>query len=142
MIAPLGFSERPALPVVYPVVMSNAILAVVDDLFFLSKIQQVAKLAGINVEPVDPHGLAERSAQGGIGAVIVDLNHRSGAALDVLRGIRADPALSQARTVGFVSHVQADLAAGARAAGCDTVMARSAFSQQLPQLLKELAERR
>ena len=38
--------------------------------------------------------------------------------------------------VGFVSHVQGDLKVKALDAGCDAVMPRSAFSQNLGQLLR------
>jgi hypothetical protein len=38
-------------------------------------------------------------------------------------------------TVGFLSHVQGDLAVAARKSGCDRVMARSAFVENLPQIL-------
>jgi hypothetical protein len=40
-------------------------------------------------------------------------------------------------TVGFLSHVQRDLAVAAREAGCDRVMARSAFTKDLPTILSE-----
>ncbi len=113
------------------------ILAVVDDLFFLSKIQQTAKLLGVPVEPVDPRKLQERVAQSSVRAVILDLNHRSGAALDVLRALKANPSTSHLTVTGFVSHVQTDLIEAARAAGCDQVLARSAFTQQLSQLLEK-----
>jgi hypothetical protein len=39
------------------------------------------------------------------------------------------------KTVGFLSHVQKDLAVAAREAGCDRVVARSAFTKDLPQIL-------
>ena len=54
--------------------------------------------------------------------------------------MHADPALSAIPTVGYVSHVQADLKRGAQEAGCDTVLARSALSQNLPLLMKRAAE--
>jgi len=38
--------------------------------------------------------------------------------------------------VGFVSHVQGDLKVKAQEAGCDVVMPRSAFSQNLPSILR------
>jgi len=38
--------------------------------------------------------------------------------------------------LGFVSHVQGDLKMKAQEAGCDSVMPRSAFSQNLPQILR------
>jgi hypothetical protein len=37
--------------------------------------------------------------------------------------------------VGFLSHVQKDLAVAARESGCDRVMARSAFTRDLPEIL-------
>ncbi len=121
--------------------MAETVLAIVDDLFFLSKIQQTAKLLGVTVEPVAPGKLAERVAQVPVRAVILDLNHRSGLALDTLRAIKADAKIGTTQVIGFLSHVQTDLAAAARAAGCDVVLARSTFSQRLPELLRELAGR-
>jgi len=38
--------------------------------------------------------------------------------------------------IGFVSHVQGELKLKAQEAGCDVVIPRSAFSQNLPQLLR------
>jgi hypothetical protein len=38
--------------------------------------------------------------------------------------------------VGFLSHLQGDLKAKAVEAGCDSVMPRAAFSQNLPNLLR------
>ena len=38
--------------------------------------------------------------------------------------------------IGFLSHLQGDLKAKAMEAGCDMVMPRSAFSQNLPNLLR------
>lgn len=119
--------------------MIGTILAVVEDLIFLSKIQQTAQLLGVSVEPVDPRKLQERVAEIAVRAFVLDLNHRSGSALEVLRAIRADPTMSRIPLLGFLSHVQTDLAAAARAAGCDILLARSAFTQQLPQLLQKLA---
>jgi DNA-binding NarL/FixJ family response regulator len=39
------------------------------------------------------------------------------------------------RVVGFLSHVQRDLAAQAQAAGCDEVLPRSSFTQNLAAIL-------
>lgn len=120
--------------------MAEPILVVVDDLFFLAKIQQTAKLLGTPVEPVEPAALRERLAGGGVAGIILDLNHHSGAALGILDKIKADPSTSTVPVVGFLSHIQADLARSARSAGCDTVMARSGFAQQLAKILNQLSE--
>jgi CheY-like chemotaxis protein len=121
--------------------LTETLLAVVDDLFFLAKIQHTAKLLGVAVETVTPGKLADRAAQAPVRGVLLDLNHRSGSALDALRAIKADAKVGRTPVVGFLSHVQADLAAAAREAGCDLVLARSAFSQKLPELLRDLGGR-
>lgn len=119
--------------------MTGPILTVVDDLIFLSKIQQTAHQVGVPVEAVDPSKVVERITEFLVHSVILDLNHRSGAAVELARAIKANPATRHVQVMGFLSHVQTDLAEAARAAGCDFVLARSAFSQQLPQLLLQLA---
>ncbi len=115
------------------------IVVVVEDLIFLSKIQQTAGEVGVPIESLSPGKLSERMARGGVGAVIIDLNHRSGAAVDAVRALKANPSTRHIAVTGFLSHVQADLAAAAREAGCDHIMARSKFTQQLPELLLQLA---
>jgi CheY-like chemotaxis protein len=115
------------------------ILVVVDDLLFLSKIQQTAKLLGASVEAVDPGKLEERMALSAARAVILDLNHRSGSAVEVLRALKSNQATAGTPVVAFLSHVQTELASAARAAGCDVLLARSAFTRELPQLLEKYA---
>jgi CheY-like chemotaxis protein len=115
------------------------IVVVVEDLIFLSKIQQTAGQVGVPIESLGPDKLGERLARGGVRAVIIDLNHRSGAAVDVVRALKSNPSTRHIQITGFLSHVQADLAIAAREAGCDHIMARSKFTQQLPELLLELA---
>lgn len=131
MDSPLSQSGNPARP----------ILVAVEDLIFLSKIQQTAREAGVTIETVEISKLKERLLESPARSVIVDLNHRSGKAVEFARAIKSDPAMSDVRVLGFLSHVQTDLAQAAREAGLDAVMARSAFSQQLPELLRSLALR-
>jgi len=119
--------------------VTGPILAVVDDLIFLSKIQQTAQQVGVPLEVIDPSQVEERVKDFLNHSIILDLDHRSGRAVDVARALKANPATRNVQLVAFLSHVQGELAAAARAAGCDTVLARSAFAEQLPQLLLKLA---
>ena len=67
--------------------------------------------------------------------VIFDLNSSR---LDPMRRIaemKADPELKSVRTLGYVSHVDTATVAAARAAGIDEVLARSAFSARLADIL-------
>ena len=119
--------------------MAEPILVVVDDLFFLSKIQQTARQVGVLVEAIEPAQVKERAAKSSAHAVILDLNHRSGTAVEVARDLKGNPDTREVQVMGFLSHVQTGLAASAHEAGCDVVLARSAFAQQLPKLLMKLA---
>lgn len=69
-------------------------------------------------------------------AVLVDLN--SAQAPDLIRRLKTGPDPGRFFVIGFVSHVASDLISAAREAGCDQVMARSAFTKQLPDLLRQL----
>ena len=65
--------------------------------------------------------------------LIVDLNITGADALEAIRLAKARPV--PVRVVAFLSHVQVELAATAREAGADEVMARSGFSARLPEIL-------
>lgn len=116
------------------------ILAMVDDLLFLSKIQETAKHLGVVVQAAQSEGLPELAVEAAPTALIIDLNHRSGKASEVLRALKAEARTANIPAVGFVSHVQTELIAAARDAGCDLVLARSAFSSQLPGLLQQFSK--
>ena len=67
--------------------------------------------------------------------IIFDLNNVNAKPLTLIPKIKAK--LKKGTSViGFLSHLQGDLKAKAIDAGCDTVMPRSAFSQNLPNLLR------
>jgi hypothetical protein len=50
--------------------------------------------------------------------------------------MKSDPGLSTIPTLGFASHVQTDVIDAARKAGIDEVLARSAFTMQLGEILQ------
>jgi DNA-binding NarL/FixJ family response regulator len=114
------------------------IRALVDDLLFLSKIQQTAQHLGVAVKSACLEDLPKLASEDVANALIIDLNHRSGKAVEVLRSLKSDLKTKDVAIIGFVSHVQTDLIAAAREAGCDLILARSAFVSQLPSLLQRL----
>lgn len=119
--------------------MAGAILVVVEDLLFLSRIQQAAKVLNLAVTAVAPSQAVAKAGEGQFSSVIFDLNHRSGQAVEVIRSLKSRADSGALRVIAFASHVQTELIESARAAGCDRVLARSAFNAQLPQILQELA---
>jgi CheY-like chemotaxis protein len=108
------------------------VIALMDDLFFQMKLAETAKHLGLEVKvatnPDALDGLLDPAPK----LAIVDLNARNQplAAIQRLRTASKD-----LRIVGFLSHVQRDLAAQAQKAGCDEVLPRSAFSQNLAGIL-------
>lgn len=115
------------------------IIAVVDDLFFASKINETAKRMGVRVEFVTTEEAVMRRAAERPSLIIVDLNLNSMQPLPLITKLKGDPELKGTSILAFVSHVQGELKLQAQEAGCDMVLARSSFSQNLPQILKRHA---
>jgi len=112
------------------------VLAAVEDLLFRSKISETADVVGVEAAfPRSSKKLIEALRASPPDLLILDLNSARFEPLELLRIVRSDGALQYVRTVGFLSHVQGDLALAAREAGCDRVMARSAFVENLPRVL-------
>jgi CheY-like chemotaxis protein len=116
------------------------ILAVVDDLLFTVKINDAAKRAGLNVEFVkSEHDVIEKVTQEKPLLIILDLNNTSVEPLRLISKLKGDGDLKQISLIGYLSHVQGELKQKAQEAGANIVMARSAFSQNLQQILKRHA---
>src|ERR1051325_2887227 len=67
--------------------------------------------------------------------VIFDLDNPRTAPLDIVAAMKSDQALANVPTLGFVSHVHTQVIDAARQAGVGEVLARSAFTQQLADIL-------
>jgi PleD family two-component response regulator len=117
------------------------ILVVADDLLFRSKISSAAKAHGVIVRAATtPDAAVERALADRPTLVLIDLDGQRPAPFEVLTRFRNDPVLANLHTVGFVSHVHADLVRRARELGIREVMARSAFVAALPSLLAPHAD--
>jgi len=112
------------------------VLAAVDDLLFRSKIRAVAKHVGVEVQFAQtPEEILAQARALKPALVIVDLNSAKADAVATIAALKGDAATSDARTIGFASHVHVDLIAAARKAGADEVMPRSMFAGNLAQIL-------
>ena len=112
------------------------ILAIVDDLMFTSKIRTTADQLGVPVKfarSADA-ALAEMRSEAP-SLVIFDLNSSRTDPLGTVAAMKQDAALASIPTVGFVSHVQSELIEAARRAGVGEVLARSAFTMRLTEIL-------
>ena len=114
------------------------ILAVVDDLMFTSKIRAAAAQLGVALTFArsSEAALTEMRTRAP-SLVIFDLNNPRTDPIGTVAAMKKDVALASIPTVGFVSHVDSAVIAAARDAGVGEVMARSAFTERLGQILSE-----
>ena len=143
-------SRRPGFAAAFPVAdpeplpappedAGSRVFAFVEDLFFLSKIQDAGRKMNVKVEFVKTEKyLTERLKNNGEekpSLIIFDLNNTNIRPLSLIPKLKSK--LKKGTSIiGFLSHVQGDLKLKAHEAGCDMVLPRSAFSQNLPQLLR------
>ena len=113
------------------------ILAVVEDLLFTVKISDAAKRAGLDVEFVkSERDVIDKVTNDKPLLVILDLNFTAVEPLKLISKLKGNGEMKQISLIGYLSHVQGELKQQAQEAGANVVMARSAFSQNLPQILK------
>jgi DNA-binding NtrC family response regulator len=111
--------------------MSRRVVAAVEDLLFRSKISATAESLGVGVEfPRSPKKLLQSLNEETPDLLVLDLASQRFEPLSLLSEM--DP---EVPTVGFLPHVEKELAAEARQAGCKKVMARGAFTKELPRVL-------
>jgi CheY-like chemotaxis protein len=117
------------------------VLALVDDLFFQAKLVETARNLGVTLKTVSTGGALVKAleADGAARAdlprlVVVDLNARQGA-LEAIEQLHRSG--NPIPVIGFLSHVQTELAQRAQAAGCQQVMPRSSFTANLSEILRQ-----
>jgi CheY-like chemotaxis protein len=116
--------------------MSRSVIAVVDDLFFASKIRGTAEELGVRprfARSVEVMLEAARRDQPAL--IICDLHSQKVDPMDLAKQLKADEELRSIPLLGFFSHVQTELQHQAEQAGYDQVIPRSAFSKYLGEIL-------
>ena len=117
--------------------MNNLILAIVDDMFFASKIRATAEALGVKIGFGRPsENLAEKARTQKPDLIIIDLNNEKVDASDLAKELKGDPELSAIRILGFFSHVDVELQKAAVEAGFDQVVPRSVFARDLATILQ------
>jgi len=135
---PIDYSQGRAIPIAEDA--PTKIFFFIEDLFFIAKIQETARKLGVKVGFVKNDKEAIAALVGGEeedrpGLIVFDLNNANAKPLTLIPKLKTKLKRSTS-IVGFLSHLQGDLKAKAVEAGCDTVMPRAAFSQNLPNLLR------
>lgn len=114
--------------------MSGRVYALVPDLFFMSKIGATCSSLGIVVEELRPTRAITACRNVPPDLLLLDLES-AGDPIEIIRVLKANEDTRGIRIIAFFSHVHVRLGEGARAAGADLVLPRSAFSIKLPELL-------
>jgi hypothetical protein len=135
---PLDFSGPRPVPI--PEDAQTHIYLFVEDLFLTAKITETARKLGVKVAFVknDKDALAELTSgedENKPSLIVFDLNNANAKPLTTIPKLKTKLKRSVS-VIGFLSHLQGDLKAKAVEAGCDVVMPRAAFSQNLPNLLR------
>ena len=112
-------------------------LLLCDDLLFVSRITGEARAQGLTVKPVrSPDALLDLARQERPACVLIDLG-LTGLKLDELVQRLGDVCEALPRLVAYGSHVDTESLRAARAAGCDPVLPRSKFVEELPRALAD-----
>jgi hypothetical protein len=126
-------------PIPIPEGAQTHIYFFIEELFFIAKIQETARKQGVKVAFLknEKEAVAEltTSEENKPALIVFDLNNANAKPLTLIPKLKAKLKRSVS-IVGFLSHLQGDLKAKAVEAGCDVVMPRAAFSQNLPNLLR------
>jgi hypothetical protein len=127
-------------PIPIPENAQTHIYFFIEELFLIAKIQETARKQGIKVSFVknDKDSVAEMLANEETDRpylIVFDLNNANAKPLTTIPKLKTK--LKRGTSIiGFLSHLQGDLKAKAMESGCDVVMPRAAFSQNLPNLLR------
>ncbi|HEU4870245.1 MAG TPA: hypothetical protein VFT08_05285 [Pyrinomonadaceae bacterium] len=116
--------------------MGQAIIAVVDDMFFAAKIRAVAEAVGVEISfPRNKEVLIQKVRETKPRLIVVDLHNQKIDMNALANELKADEQLRDIRILGFFSHVQTELQRNAIAAGFDQVIPRSVFARDLDKIL-------
>lgn len=113
-----------------------AILAVIPDLMFQSRVREQAQALDYEVSVADSQQEATDGIARSPGLVVLDLH---------AMGIDTQQVIAQAKdrdipVLAFGRHTETGVLRAAREAGCAAVVVRSTFVEEMPQLLRELLQ--
>ncbi len=135
---PIDYSQGRPIPIAPDA--PTKIYFFIEDLFFIAKISETARKLGVKVAFIKNDkeqiaALVDMPEDDRPGLIVFDLNNANAKPMTLIPKLKTK-LKKTVSIIGFLSHLQGDLKAKAVEAGCDTVMPRAAFSQNLPNLLR------
>ena len=116
--------------------MIRTVVAVVDDIFFVSKIRATGKALGMIVKvPRNAEAFRTLIEDEPPSLIVIDLHNEKINPFDLAKEAKGNPAVKDIPLLGFFSHVQVELQRSAREAGYDSILPRSVFARDLANIL-------
>ena len=116
--------------------MSKHIIAIVDDLFFASKIRGTAEQIGVSASfPRTTDAVAEMAARDKPSLILCDLHAQKIDPIELARKLKADEGTRDIPLLGFFSHVDADLRRRAVVARFDRLVPNSLLTETIAEIL-------
>ena len=118
---------------------SRVVVAVLNDLMFTVKIQEAARRAGVGAVFVKTRSEVMDRAEENPSAIILDLNYTDVTPLELISALKGNEKTRNIPLLGYVAHVQVEIKQAALRHGCNMVVARSAFVQNLQEFLQRVS---
>jgi hypothetical protein len=119
--------------------MNRTVVVLADDLFWKTKIDHAAKSAQAPAVFIsDPAGLVKAAEAGKTALVLIDLAIRPDP-FAAIAALKKGAKTKGIHVVGWYEHVRKDLEKKGTEAGCNQLMPRSTFSQNLADLIMTYA---
>ena len=115
------------------------VLIIVDDLFFVAKIQTTLTHLGLTAQVLTQRAAIQAYIKTAMTPVlvVVDLTMRTDDAVAVIKAIRATDSGAPITILAFGAHVAVETQQQALQAGADRVVAKSTFARHLPDLIQQ-----
>ena len=116
--------------------MTRRVVAIVDDMFFASKIRATADAIGVEIAfPRTRESALEKIAQIQPQLIVIDLHNVRFDVVEFGSELKANTETQTVPLLGFFSHVEVELQRKAMDAGFDRVVPRSVFARDLAAML-------
>jgi PleD family two-component response regulator len=116
--------------------MHRSVIALVDDMFFTSKIRATAEALGVTINfPRSRDTLLAAANEQLPDLIVVNLHNEKVDPIELANELKSNERLRAVPLLGFFSHVQTDLQRRAVEAGYDRVIPRSVFANDLGKIL-------
>ena len=116
----------------------KTVYAILDDLFFSSKIKNSIKDLDINLSIIkSSEEFQIRIKEQKPNLIIIDLASKKIKTEQIIKELKNDQELKEIFCIGYLPHVEKELMEKFKELGCDLVIPRSRFSNEINELIQK-----